>query len=116
MKPVLNLIRHAQWRWDYVAASNSMGFHSPVEAMRVLGTSIQKAEQAKSELSLVFVKLGVPLPVAMPDISTKALAQAYIGLDMEALNADKSEFLKTTAVEWDKKAKERQGTLINYQK
>ena len=116
MKPVLTLIRHAQWRWDYVAAGNSMGFHSPVEAMRVLGTSIQKAEQAKSELSLVFVKLGVPLPVAMPDISTKALAQAYIGLDMEALNADKAEFLKTTAVEWDKKAKERQGTLINYQK
>lgn len=52
-------------------------------------------------------------PIQMPDISTKEKAQQYIGLDMEMLSADKEEFLKTTAVEWDKKAKERQGTLKN---
>ena len=44
MKPVLTLIRHAQWRWDWVAAANGMGFHSPVVSAQVLGTSIQKAE------------------------------------------------------------------------
>lgn len=114
MKPVLQLIRNSQWRWDYVAAANSVGFHSPVEAMRVLGTSIQKAEKAKAELSLIFVKLGVKMPIPMPDISTKELAQTYIGLDMEAIRADKSNFLKTKAVEWDKTAKDRQGSLMKY--
>ncbi len=114
MKPALKLIRHAQWRWDWVAAANGVGFHSPVEAMRVLGTSIQKAEEARKEIALVLVKHGMKYPVALPDVSSKDKAQKYIGLDMNDLKKDKEEFLKTTAVEWDKKAKERQGTLISY--
>jgi nitrite reductase (cytochrome c-552) len=114
MKPALQFIRHAQWRWDWVAASNGLGFHSPVEAMRVLGTSIQKAEQARKEIALVLVKHGVKYPVALPDYSTKDKAQKFIGLDMPALRADKADFLKTTVPEWDKKAKERQGTLQKY--
>ena len=80
MKPALQFIRHAQWRWDWVAASNGLGFHSPVEAMRVLGTSIQKAEQARKEIALVLVKHGVKYPVALPDYSTKDKAQKFIGL------------------------------------
>jgi len=114
MKPVLQLLRHAQWRWDWVAAANALGFHSPVEAMRVLGTSIQKAESARKELALILVKLGKEYPVKLPDISTKAKAQKAAGWDMEKLRKDKEDLLKTTAVEWDKKAKERQGTLLNY--
>lgn len=114
MKPILTLIRHAQWRWDWVAAANALGFHSPVEAMRVLGTSIDKVGEARKELALVLVKKGLSYPVKLPDISTKAKAQAVIGLDMEKLKADKADLLKTTAVEWDKKAKERQGSLIKY--
>jgi len=114
MKPALTLIRHAQWRWDWVAAANGVGFHSPVEAMRVLGTSIQKAEEARKEIALVLVKHGINYPVALPDVSSKEKAQKYIGLDMTDLKKDKEDFLNTTAVEWDKKAKERQGTLIIY--
>ncbi len=114
MKPALKLIRHAQWRWDWVAAANGVGFHSPVEAMRVLGTSIQKAEEARKEIALILVKHGMKYPVALPDVSSKDKAQKYIGLDMNDLKKDKEDFLKTTAVEWDKKAKERQGTLISY--
>lgn len=114
MKKALTLIRHAQWRWDWVAAANGLGFHAPVEALRVLGTAIQKAQAARKELALVLIKLGVKYPIKMPDISTKAQVQKYIGLDMKYLNDDKKEFLNTTAVEWDKKAKERQGTLIEY--
>jgi nitrite reductase (cytochrome c-552) len=114
MKTALQLIRHAQWRWDWVAASNGMGFHSPVEAMRVLGTSIQKAEQARKEIALVLVKHGVKYPIALPDYSTKEKAQKYIGLNMSELKADKADFLKTTIPEWDKKAKERQGTVRQY--
>ena len=114
MDAAQKLIRHAQWRWDWVAAANAVGFHSPDEALKVLGTGIQKAEQARKELALVLVKHGVSYPIAMPDISTKEKAQKYIGLDMEMLEADKADFLKTTAVEWDKKAMERQGTLKKY--
>jgi formate-dependent nitrite reductase cytochrome c552 subunit len=33
---------------------------------------------------------------------------------MNELKANKTDFLRTTAVEWDKKAKERQGTLKEY--
>jgi nitrite reductase (cytochrome c-552) len=30
MKPVLKLIRQAQWRWDFVAASHGASFHAPL--------------------------------------------------------------------------------------
>lgn len=116
MKPVLTLLRHSQWRWDWVAAANALGFHSPTEAMRVIGTSIQKAEEARRELAVILVKHGVNYPPKLPDYSTKAKAQVVIGLDMKMLNEDKQEFLKTTAADWDLKAKERQGSLYNYKK
>jgi nitrite reductase (cytochrome c-552) len=114
MKPVLQLIRQGQWRWDWMAASNGVGFHSPVEAMRVLGNAIQKAGEARRSLAVILVKHNVKYPIAMPDISTKEKAQKYIGLNMEELKKEKEEFLKTTIPEWDKKAKERQGSLYKY--
>jgi nitrite reductase (cytochrome c-552) len=114
MKPVLKLIRHAQWRWDWVAAANALGFHSPVEAMRVLGTSIDKGGEARRLLAVIFIKLGVKYPIDMPDISTKEKAQLFIGLDIPKLNKAKEEFLKTTTVKWDEDAKKRQGFLYNY--
>lgn len=114
MKSALTLIRHSQWRWDWVAAANALGFHSPVEALRVVGTSIDRANKARKELALLLVKLGVDYPIDLPDISTKEKAQKVIGLDMDFLNKDKEEFLNTTAKEWNKKAKDRQGTLIKY--
>jgi len=114
MKQALQFIRHAQWRWDWVAASNGLGFHSPVEAMRVLGTSIQRGELARKEIALVLVKHGVKYPVALPDYSTKEKAQKLIGLDMQALKGDKAELLKTVIPEWNRTAKERQGTLYDY--
>jgi nitrite reductase (cytochrome c-552) len=114
MKEILKLIRHAQWRWDWVAAANALGFHAPVEALRVLGTSIQKGEQARRELAALFVKQGWKYPVELPDISTKDKAQRFIGLNPEKMNADKEEFLRTTVVKWDQEAKERQGYLFEY--
>ncbi len=42
-----NLHRKAQWRWDYVSAENSMGFHSPTEALRILGEAIDLGHQAE---------------------------------------------------------------------
>jgi nitrite reductase (cytochrome c-552) len=40
------LVRHAQWFWDFIAAENSMGFHNPDQALNVLGRSIDLAHQA----------------------------------------------------------------------
>ncbi len=114
MKPVLKHIRNAQWRWDWVAASNGMGFHSPIEALRVLGTSIQKAEQARGLLSVVFVRHGVSIPIKLPDVTTKDKAQKYLGMDIMALRKDKEQLQKTLIVQWDKMAKKRQGTLKKY--
>ncbi|NTW26448.1 MAG: ammonia-forming cytochrome c nitrite reductase [Lentimicrobium sp.] len=111
MKPVLQLIRHSQWRWDWVAAANGLGFHSPVEALRVLGTSINKAQEARILLTEIFVRKGVKTPVTLPDISTKDKAQSYIGLDMPELLKKKSEFLVTSIPEWTKKAAEREAKM-----
>jgi nitrite reductase (cytochrome c-552) len=40
------MVVKAQWRWDYVAAENSMGFHNPQLAMSTLGQAIDMANQA----------------------------------------------------------------------
>jgi len=114
MKPILKLIRHAQWRWDWVAAANALGFHAPVEALRVLGTSIQKVEEARRELAVLFNKQGWKYPVQLPDISTKEKAQEFIGLNMQKLKQAKEEFLNTTVIKWDEEAKKRQGFLYVY--
>ncbi|MGE0267291.1 MAG: ammonia-forming cytochrome c nitrite reductase [Candidatus Omnitrophota bacterium] len=95
MKNVLQLIRKAQWRWDFAAAGHGSSFHAPLEIMRILGHSIDLGHQARLELNSILIKHGVALPVAMPDISTKEKAQAYIGLDMDQLLKEKLEFLKT---------------------
>ncbi len=41
------LQRKAQWRLDFVAAENSMGFHAPQEAARILGEAADYARQGQ---------------------------------------------------------------------
>lgn len=41
------LHRAAQMRWDFIDAENSMGFHSPQEAVRVLGHASDMARQSQ---------------------------------------------------------------------
>lgn len=110
MKEIHTLIRHAQWRWDYVAASHGAAFHAPLESARVLSSSIKKAHEAQIKLALLLTKLGIKYPITLPDLTTKEKAQAYIGLDMKKLNEAKAEFLKTVPQEWDKKAEARQAS------
>jgi nitrite reductase (cytochrome c-552) len=43
----LELQRKAQWRVDFVNAENSMGFHAPQEAARILGEAIDYARQGQ---------------------------------------------------------------------
>ncbi len=47
LKPALDLQRKAQWRLDFVNAENSMGFHAPQEAARILGEAIDYSRQAQ---------------------------------------------------------------------
>lgn len=43
------LHRRAQMRWDFIAAENSMGFHSPQETLRTLSNAIDFARLAQLE-------------------------------------------------------------------
>ncbi len=49
LRPALEFQRKAQWRLDYVAAENSMGFHAPQEAARILAESADYARQGQVE-------------------------------------------------------------------
>jgi nitrite reductase (cytochrome c-552) len=40
------LIRKAQWFWDFVAAENSMGFHNPDQVLNTLGRAIDMSHQS----------------------------------------------------------------------
>jgi nitrite reductase (cytochrome c-552) len=41
------LNRHAQFMWDFISSSNSMGFHNPDEALRILQNATDLARQAQ---------------------------------------------------------------------
>lgn len=44
----LDFQRKAQWRLDFIAAENSMGFHAPQEAARILGEAADYARQGQA--------------------------------------------------------------------
>jgi nitrite reductase (cytochrome c-552) len=113
MKDILMDIRHAQWRWDYSAASHGASFHAPVEIGRVVANGIGIAQEARIKLARVLASLGYNQEVPYPDIATKDKAQEFIGLKIEKLNEEKEIFLETVVPEWDKKAKEREAGYPN---
>jgi nitrite reductase (cytochrome c-552) len=113
MKEVMTLIRHAQWRWDFVVASHGGSFHAPIESARLLGSAIQKSEQARGIMAAVLTSLNVKLPVQIPDISTKEKAQAYLGFDMVEFSKQKERFLEEDIPLWDKEADQRQRGINN---
>jgi nitrite reductase (cytochrome c-552) len=45
------LQRKAQWRLDFVSAENSMGFHAPQEAARILAEAIDYARQGELQVA-----------------------------------------------------------------
>ena len=54
LNEALELQRKAQWRLDFIAAENSMGFHAPQEAAKVLGEALDYARQGET----VVARLG----------------------------------------------------------
>lgn len=110
MKPILTDIRHSQWRWDYAIASHGAAAHAPEEVLRILGTAVDKAADARVKLAQLLAKKGITDPIAIPDISTKAKAQAALGMDMEKMNTEKEAFKKDMLPKWDEEAKKREAT------
>jgi nitrite reductase (cytochrome c-552) len=99
MNPVLQLIRQSQWRWDYGVASHGGSFHAPIETQRILAHGLDRALSAQLALQKILFTHGAP-EFTLPDLSTKELAQAFIGLNMEQLKTNKAQFLKTVVPEW----------------
>jgi nitrite reductase (cytochrome c-552) len=65
LKPVLELQRKAQWRLDFVASENSMGFHAPQESARILAESIDYSRQAQAAAQALHLTLPTT-PVTVP--------------------------------------------------
>ncbi|WP_423128833.1 ammonia-forming cytochrome c nitrite reductase [Gaoshiqia sp. Z1-71] len=108
MKDILTGIRHAQWRWDYSAAGHGNAFHAPIETGRIISTGLTIAQETRIKLARLLASKGFNEELPYPDISTKAKAQQFIGLDMEFRNKEKEEFKRTIVPEWLKEAKERE--------
>ncbi|MDJ0974453.1 MAG: ammonia-forming cytochrome c nitrite reductase subunit c552 [Planctomycetota bacterium] len=47
LKPALEMQRKAQWRLDWIVAENSVGFHAPQEAARILAEAADYARQGQ---------------------------------------------------------------------
>lgn len=119
MKDILTNIRHAQWRWDYVAASHGGSFHSPIELGRTLSSGIIVAQEARIKLAKLLFSFGFEGDVPYPDIhvnpgssdedklAAKLRAQRYIGLDPDKMKASKEKFKNTLLKEWKKERKEK---------
>lgn len=100
LTPALQRIRSAQWRWDYVSSTNGVGFHSPVESLRLLAAALDGAYNARLQVETLLAARGFKLPLPQPDLSSKEAAWRYIGLDMKKIVAEKEEFLRTAAAAW----------------
>lgn len=68
--------RHAQWRLDFIAAENSMGFHAPQEAARILGEAIDYARQGQVEVLGGVVSAPAAHPTPAPSASNAPAASA----------------------------------------
>ena len=111
MKPIQALLRKSQWRWDYAIASHGATFHAPQEVTRLLSHSVDYAQQARLLIARVAAKQGLTGDIPVPDYSTKAKAQAAIGLDMKTLRDKKQRFLDEVVPKWIDEAK-KNGKLI----
>ena len=108
MNSILNDIRKAQWRWDFAAAGHGNSFHSPVETGRIISGGIAFAQEARVKLARLLASLGYNQEVPFPDINTKVKAQEYIGLDINRMNEELEEFIRTVVPEWIKSGTERE--------
>jgi nitrite reductase (cytochrome c-552) len=55
----------AFYRCNYIGAENSVGFHNPVEALRILGDSVAFATKSEALLRQALTKAGVDVPISV---------------------------------------------------
>jgi nitrite reductase (cytochrome c-552) len=106
MAPILKDIRHGQWRWDYSIAAHGSFFHAPEETLRVLGSAINKGQDARVKLRVVLAKYGAA-DFEAPDFSTKEKAQALIGLPYDELVEEKNAFIAGLKQEWFEQGRDK---------
>ncbi|MCL7487027.1 MAG: ammonia-forming cytochrome c nitrite reductase [Desulfobulbaceae bacterium] len=106
MKDILQDLRHAQWRWDFSIASHGSFFHAPEETLRILGSAINKGQDARVKLRTVLAKYNAA-DYAAPDFSTKEKAQEVIGLPYQKLVEEKKSFLGSLRTEWIEEQKKK---------
>ncbi len=73
-----------------------------METGRVVAAGIDLAQEGRIKLARLLASLGFNEEIPYPDIATKEKAQAFIGLDMAKLNAEKIVFLEEVVPVWDK--------------
>jgi nitrite reductase (cytochrome c-552) len=71
-KELGELQRAAQWRLDFVAAENSMGFHAPQELARLLGESIDLSRQAQVKAVALLAQPAPPVREAAAPVPDAA--------------------------------------------
>lgn len=97
-------IRHAQWRWDFAMSSHGIHAHNAKEGEALLEKGLEQIRSAREILSKLNADLGVT-QVDYPDYSTKAKAQAAIGVELEKLTEEKQAFIETEVKKhWSKAA------------
>lgn len=83
LAPARKLLRHAQFRWDYVSANNGMGFHSPQESMRVLGQAAEQAQEVRLQAARMLAAKGISQAPSYPDVASRLkaaeVAKAFVG-------------------------------------
>jgi nitrite reductase (cytochrome c-552) len=78
LRPLLELQRKAQWRMDFVAAENSMGFHAPQELARILAEAIDMSRQA--QLGAIAFKVPANATIPTPPAPSNSGAPAASAL------------------------------------
>lgn len=58
-----DLYTEALYRVIFIGAENSLGFHNPTEAQRVLGDAIAYASKSEAVLRTMLAKAGVDVPI-----------------------------------------------------
>ena len=80
MKPIQDLLRRSQWRWDYATASQGATFHAPQEVTRLLTHSLDYAQQARLKIAVIAARQGFS-NIPVPDFSTKEKALQAVGIE-----------------------------------
>ena len=77
------LVRHAQFRWDFVSAANSMGFHAAQEATRILLEAEDDAGKARLSVARLLAAKGISAAPSYPAFTSRASAYSVDELFVE---------------------------------